>query len=1311
MENRIETQYAIKVEEALRNLRAVDETLGTIEDATNRAGNNQSFNNLSRTVVSYNRVLSDGSRIYRQVDNDAKAYRAEIDRLTKAEKELIKAQIEFKNGADYDEVTENLELVRKRIGEINAGLEKTGETSKKSGGFLSNLSGVVKGAAGLLAGFFAVDKLVDVEGQIVDATRTYERYYAVLRNGFSDENKAAQSLELIYNFASKTPYSVNELTESFIQLSNRGFTPTEQQMRQIGDLAASQGKSFNQLVEGVLDATTGEYERLKEFGINAQTVGDKVTLSFKDQEATINKFNKGAIKDAILAFGDLKGVAGSMGAVSQTLDGQISNLGDSWEQLLTSLGRSQGFLSNVIGLSNDLLQKVKSLVDVPIEQKIRSEQTELNTLVKSLVLASDGEGTRSRLITEITQKYPSFLKYIDIEKASNEDLIKVLSIVNQQYDLKIQKAVQSAKIAGYEKELTKIYEDQAKAFERLQPFLKSKGLNEAQFKALPKPQQEALLSEARDSKRADIESGRKDAVGSSLFGKTILRPVYGAIARSETQKVEDDYKAVLNGNQREKDLLASINDTNKTLIDYDKLGVQRTNERIKVLQDRNAALKKSGKLTTDQRKEVESNGVEIKALKASLEAQKDTFSPSVGGGTGTGSTGNGTGEKPKVKDREEELADLVKLEQKYNEELAKITLDAENVRLQMFDKDSKAYLDAKLEYDQKVIDAEEKKYKDLYQIQLENELLAEELQKRKGKEILESELETLKEQARIKATQIISDPKNARNYENSSSTTPQKNIIDNKREFISFQYSEGIKKLEEKAIKEQQERLELQNSLLGEGIEKQTKTITEKYAKLIEKYKENQDIVKQLEAKRNLEISEAGLNAGDKTADTKRDTAKTITENRKKPTGGREVEFELAKKADLLQIDIDFYRAKIELLKNYTQSEAYITAVANGQISKEQKDANDKRLKDLETSLNLSQTAHEKLAQTGKLTSDRYKDGWELVGDAFKGLTGKVLKFSEDADLDNWAKKQVTASLQMIRDGLSQVIQMQIENSDQRIQALDDEISQREQKVNEEQERYKQGLANSYEAEKDALAKKKEERNKEAEHRKKLQKEQAVIDSLTIISSNAVTVANTIAAAAEAFKAHSGIPFVGIALGLAAVATIIGTIASVNAKVKSASRLRYGGKYKSYGRVKGNLHEVDNGIEIGDTGIFVEGDEYVNRREVSNKNPDFFEAINDGSFENLSPLEQRKMLKPFGLKVVEGIGVEAKVNADNLVAYKTAKERQSLADYHYKQMALNMAEIAKNTGRIPEHQIVSDGDEILKFNPSGKIIEVIQKDK
>jgi hypothetical protein len=58
---------------------------------------------------------------------------------------------------------------------------------------------------------------------------------------------------------------------------NRGIKPTKDELINMSDLASSQGKSLNMYVEAMLDAQTGEYERLKEFGIRAKSVGTHTT--------------------------------------------------------------------------------------------------------------------------------------------------------------------------------------------------------------------------------------------------------------------------------------------------------------------------------------------------------------------------------------------------------------------------------------------------------------------------------------------------------------------------------------------------------------------------------------------------------------------------------------------------------------------------------------------------------------------------------------------------------------------------------------------------------------------------------------------------------------------------------------------------------------------------------------------------------------------------------------------------------------------------------------------------------------------------
>ena len=131
----------------------------------------------------------------------------------------------------------------------------------------------------------------------------------------------------ITDFASRTPFQVDELTDSWVKLANQGFRPTMDQLTKLGDLASSTGKPFDQLTEAVIDAQVGQFERLKEFGIKAEKSGNKVRFSFKGQTTEVANTEK-AIQDYMLSLGELEGVQGSMAAISATTGGQLSNLQD-----------------------------------------------------------------------------------------------------------------------------------------------------------------------------------------------------------------------------------------------------------------------------------------------------------------------------------------------------------------------------------------------------------------------------------------------------------------------------------------------------------------------------------------------------------------------------------------------------------------------------------------------------------------------------------------------------------------------------------------------------------------------------------------------------------------------------------------------------------------------------------------------------------------------------------------------------------------------------------------------------------------------
>lgn len=261
-----------------------------------------------------------------------------------------------------DEIASSLKSTKKGFeGASQSANEFEQKAKSLSQNTLSNLRN------GLIA-LVSVGALTGMLSGIVGVTAEYEKYNAVLTNTFQSAEKSGIALAGLDEFAKKTPFALNDITDSYVKLVNRGIVPTKKELTAFGDIASSQGKSINQLVEAILDAQTGEFERLKEFGIKASKEGDKVALTFKGQTQKID-MTADAMRKYFETIGGGQGVVGSMAAESMTLGGQISNLGDSVDTLKRNMGQGLspvltkvvGMMGSFVGFLNDNLDVVGPL--------------------------------------------------------------------------------------------------------------------------------------------------------------------------------------------------------------------------------------------------------------------------------------------------------------------------------------------------------------------------------------------------------------------------------------------------------------------------------------------------------------------------------------------------------------------------------------------------------------------------------------------------------------------------------------------------------------------------------------------------------------------------------------------------------------------------------------------------------------------------------------------------------------------------------------------------------------------------------------
>ncbi|MVM35489.1 hypothetical protein GO755_36040 [Spirosoma sp. HMF4905] len=223
-----------------------------------------------------------------------------------------------------------------------------------TGGITGAISGLSAQTALWGTAFLAVGTAAVSFGKdVLDITAKFEKYNAILAASLGSTEAGAVAFKLIQDFAVKTNFSVDELTDSYIKLANRGLRPGTASLTAIADVANTTGKTFDELVEAINDINNSE--RWTNIGIKAKTVGDKVQLTFRGVTKTVERTEAGVL-GAVEAFGKLPGVVGMTATISGTLDGQLSNLGDNFDKLKTTIGGDlkDGF-RNLISLASWLI--------------------------------------------------------------------------------------------------------------------------------------------------------------------------------------------------------------------------------------------------------------------------------------------------------------------------------------------------------------------------------------------------------------------------------------------------------------------------------------------------------------------------------------------------------------------------------------------------------------------------------------------------------------------------------------------------------------------------------------------------------------------------------------------------------------------------------------------------------------------------------------------------------------------------------------------------------------------------------------------
>lgn len=138
--------------------------------------------------------------------------------------------------------------------------------------------------AGVAAAAFAGGAIVS---GITKQYLAYEKYRTVLTTFLGSQQKANAELDRLKSLAVALPQDLQDVTQAFTILTRNGIDTSNKSLTAFSNIATANGKSLTQLGEAIADALTGEFERLKEFGIKVSKENGKFVARIGDQQVAL----------------------------------------------------------------------------------------------------------------------------------------------------------------------------------------------------------------------------------------------------------------------------------------------------------------------------------------------------------------------------------------------------------------------------------------------------------------------------------------------------------------------------------------------------------------------------------------------------------------------------------------------------------------------------------------------------------------------------------------------------------------------------------------------------------------------------------------------------------------------------------------------------------------------------------------------------------------------------------------------------------------------------------------------------------------
>jgi len=271
----------------------------------------------------------------------------------------------------------NLEYILRLKDQFSKTMQGAANQVKGLDGKMNGLKSRLNGMGSMIAGAFAVGSVVSFGKAVLESLKNYEYFHASLKVLLFGNEKAAKALEAqLVSLAKTTPFSLVDVQASTKQLMAYGFKAGDvvDTIRTLGDISSGTGNDIKDVVYlyGTL-RTSGRVALtdVNQFANRGIPIWESLAKNMKLTTKEVREFvgqGKVGFKDVEKAFQSMTGAGGQffgmMDAQSKTVGGQLSMMGDSWEQLKVKIGQSQtGIIASTTSWLNNMLDGINRGID------------------------------------------------------------------------------------------------------------------------------------------------------------------------------------------------------------------------------------------------------------------------------------------------------------------------------------------------------------------------------------------------------------------------------------------------------------------------------------------------------------------------------------------------------------------------------------------------------------------------------------------------------------------------------------------------------------------------------------------------------------------------------------------------------------------------------------------------------------------------------------------------------------------------------------------------------------------------------------